>query len=95
MCNSTDVRMCPECGYDKSKVYDVRDQIDGVVLRRRRCLSCGCKWRTVEVRMQRYEDLLKGEIARGGSTEMAESGRGDAIRPAAQRCDAGSRHGVW
>lgn len=61
----TDARMCPECGHDKSAVYDVRDQSDGVVLRRRRCLSRGYKWRTVEVEMQRYKDLSKGGATHG------------------------------
>lgn len=40
-------RMCPKCG-ESSVVYDSREQPDGSIVRRRRCLSCGAKFETVE-----------------------------------------------
>lgn len=41
-------RVCPKCG-GESKVYDVRIFTDGQLHRKRVCLSCGVKWRTVEI----------------------------------------------
>ena len=55
------VRTCSKCGFAKSKVYDVRDRDDGVVVRRRVCPFCGRKWETVEVERWEYENLLPKE----------------------------------
>lgn len=38
---------CPECNISSTSVYDSRPEGD-IVYRRRKCLRCGHKWRTVE-----------------------------------------------
>lgn len=40
-------RMCPKCAAD-SRVYDSREQADGSILRRRKCIECGLRFATVE-----------------------------------------------
>lgn len=40
---------CDECGSDSS-VYDSRKSPRGFILRQRKCLSCGFRWSTYEVR---------------------------------------------
>lgn len=41
-------RMCPVCGND-SIVYSTRELDDGTVVRRRKCISCGTKFETIEI----------------------------------------------
>jgi transcriptional repressor NrdR len=46
---------CPKCGESNLKVIDVRDRDCESIYRRRRCMSCGHKFSTIE-----YEvDLVK------------------------------------
>ena len=47
-------RMCPVCGED-SIVYDSREQWDGSIRRRRKCVVCGTRFLTVE----KFEKLLE------------------------------------
>lgn len=54
-------RICPKCGYAKSKVYDIRDQDTNIALRRRRCPKCDRKWQTVEIERWQYETLKEVE----------------------------------
>ena len=42
-------RMCPACGGD-SYVYKTYDRPDGARIRRRRCLECGTRYETIEIR---------------------------------------------
>ena len=46
-------RMCPVCG-EASAVYDSREQWDGSIRRRRRCVVCGTRFLTVE----KFEKIL-------------------------------------
>lgn len=46
-------RMCPVCG-EESAVYDSREQWDGSIRRRRRCVVCGTRFLTVE----KFEKIL-------------------------------------
>jgi transcriptional regulator NrdR family protein len=49
---------CPKCG-GWSKVIDTRYRLDRPLLRRRRCLSCGLRWSTLEVRYIRTKKEAK------------------------------------
>ena len=40
-------RRCPKCGGD-STVIDTRERLNSDIRRRRKCLSCGYRWSTVE-----------------------------------------------
>jgi transcriptional regulator NrdR family protein len=40
---------CPDCN-GESTVYNSRAKVNGFVWRRRKCLSCGRRWTTYEVR---------------------------------------------
>lgn len=42
-------RLCPECGGD-SYVYWGYEREDGARIRRRRCVDCGAKFETIEIR---------------------------------------------
>lgn len=42
------MKQCKRCNTNKSTVYESRI-IDGVVNRRRQCIDCSFKWKTVEV----------------------------------------------
>lgn len=48
-------RECPECGSDQVTVYYTGDKRFGL-MRRRRCLDCGHRYKTIEVHM----DMLEG-----------------------------------
>ncbi len=48
---------CPKCG-GKSCVVDVREVPYGV-RRRRSCEECGCRFSTVEVRIEEYFALVR------------------------------------
>lgn len=65
-----DARICPRCEYDRSRVYDVRDQDGGITLRRRKCPRCGRKWQTVELERWQYEDLLKEAMEHGDGRKI-------------------------
>jgi transcriptional regulator NrdR family protein len=47
-------RACPACGAD-SHVYDSREQEDGRIMRRRRCVQCGAKFITIEQRISIFQ----------------------------------------
>jgi transcriptional regulator NrdR family protein len=45
------VKFCSKCG-GLSKVFDTRVLYSGVIIRKRICLECGHKWKTIEVMME-------------------------------------------
>ena len=71
-----DARICPRCGNYGSRVYDVRDQNDGTVLRRRICTTCNFKWQTIELERLQYESMLdKTEQHNKEANVMAKEGK--------------------
>ena len=60
----TNTRICPVCGYD-TEVFDSRHKEEtGVIVRKRKCLSCGHIFRTAEISIETYEELKhKTDIA--------------------------------
>lgn len=40
---------CPICQSPYNKIYDSRNLDDTRKVRRRQCLDCGCRFRTVEI----------------------------------------------
>ena len=53
------MKNCKRCGSAKSQVTEVRIH-DALPIRRRKCLECGYKWKTVEVEYWDYMNLLEG-----------------------------------
>ena len=55
---NNDVRSCPNCG-KRGNVYNVRysPKLDAVF--RDRLCECGCNWRSVEIDIELYKDLLE------------------------------------
>jgi transcriptional repressor NrdR len=57
---------CPFCQYSESKVLDSRPDMGGRSIRRRReCLQCAKRWRTLE----RLEDQMPMVLKRNGTHE--------------------------
>ena len=44
----TYVKTCPDCNH-KTIVIDVREQVDGIVVRKRKCMACGMTFKTIEI----------------------------------------------
>ena len=52
---SPNVRVCPHCGEENSRVIDSRVNIKSDILERRRsCCVCGFRWSTVEIDIGTY-----------------------------------------
>lgn len=48
---------CPSCGSTDSRVIDIRFRPSlKRVVRRRQCLTCGCRWNTAKVRIKERKD---------------------------------------
>lgn len=47
---------CPLCA-EPSTVIETRKRKDRPLLRRRRCLSCGLRWSTIEIRYKRHKKV--------------------------------------
>lgn len=50
---------CPFCSHSEDKVLDTRVQKDGVIRRRRECLSCKSRYSTQETVMLSYPFIIK------------------------------------
>ena len=62
--------ICPNCGYDDSKVLETRDSEDGSAIRRRReCMKCQQRFTTFE----RLEEQPVWVIKKDGSRERYDS----------------------
>ena len=61
--NGLNARTCRRCGYEKSRVFDSRNDND-LLKRRRECLNCGFRWSTVEIEEFAYEDLVSKDEKR-------------------------------
>lgn len=48
--------LCPKCKSDNLKVYDSRPSNEST-WRRRMCLDCKCRFSTVEINLDEYQDL--------------------------------------
>lgn len=56
---SSNVRTCPNCWAEDSRVYDVRlEEATGILKRRRECRACGHRWITVEIFQSDYVKLM-------------------------------------
>lgn len=54
------VKECPNCGYSKSKVSDVRNITRQYgITRRRQCPKCKMLWTTVELMIDEVEEMRK------------------------------------
>lgn len=53
--------ICPECGCYDSTVIDSRQNDDGLIRRRRKCLICGKRYSTLELSAIRYEKMVEFE----------------------------------
>ena len=48
---------CPSCGSTDSEVIDIRYRPSlKRVVRRRRCIACGERWNTVEIRLKEHRN---------------------------------------
>lgn len=56
--NGLNVRICRRCGCEKTHVFNVRNDVKGLLKRRRECPACGFRWSTVEVEQITYEQLI-------------------------------------
>lgn len=57
---SNDVRMCPYCGNEKSKIGEsMATKRDGYLYRVRTCPECGQSWRTYEVNSEDFHKILR------------------------------------
>lgn len=45
---------CPTCKHSNNEVYDSR-QLKGLTHRRRKCLNCPARWKTIEVHIEDYD----------------------------------------
>lgn len=61
---------CPNCGRDGTKVIESRQKLDGACRRRRQC-ECGHRFSTIEISVDKYEDLLKIKRSAVCTAEMA------------------------
>lgn len=55
--NYIDVKYCNKC-HSETVVIDSRDE-DGYVLRRRKCVSCGHRYSTVEFLKEDFDKVMK------------------------------------
>ena len=55
--NGPNVRICRRCGCEKTRVFNVRNNVKGLLKRRRECPDCGFRWSTVEIEQITYEQL--------------------------------------
>ena len=55
--NGLNARTCRRCGYEKSRVFDSRNDND-LLKRRRECLNCGFRWSTVEIEEFTFDNLI-------------------------------------
>lgn len=53
---------CPNC-YGKTKVIDSTTDEDSTT-RRRECLTCGCRFSTVEIDKDLYEKMVRREVSK-------------------------------
>lgn len=49
---------CPSCGYKKTRVLDSRRTKGGTMKRRRECESCGVRWTTYEVDIEKLVEAI-------------------------------------
>lgn len=47
-------KVCPKCGVECGYVDDTRTTADGIVHRRRYCAFCKIRWKTVEIREEKW-----------------------------------------
>ena len=59
-CQFEDARRCPKCGKKKAGVVFVGSGKHGL-LRRRECLKCGYRYKTIEVYMDFLEEVFGKE----------------------------------
>jgi len=52
---------CPECHSPYNRIYDSRWLDDARKVRRRECLDCGCRFRTIEI----LADIIRANANRG------------------------------
>ena len=52
------MKYCKKCG-SESKVQESRPNVDGYMVRLRRCKECNFRWQTIEVDYWDYVNLLK------------------------------------
>ena len=57
------VKICPKCGNEQGKIIDSRQDSNGLVRRRHKCLICGRRWSTLELPADFAERLLRNENA--------------------------------
>jgi len=76
---------CPECGSEKSKVYDSRPEMNGAVIQRRRECPEGHRWATLEITHDDdlQEALIVMYAAKKRRLERKNHERKSADRPAA------------
>lgn len=53
--------ICPICKCYDSAVLDSRQNDDGMIRRRRKCLNCGNRYSTLELSATRYEKMVEFE----------------------------------
>lgn len=59
---SLNVRVCPHCGEENSRVIDSRVNIKtGILERRRKCNACGFRWNAVEIDIGTYMAFARNE----------------------------------
>lgn len=71
--NERAARMCPICGED-SRVYRGADSLDGVFVRRRKCLKCDAEFETLEVfsgYVKKSAKISKSAVSDGQDGENA------------------------
>ena len=54
------MRLCPKCGAE-SDIHDSRPRDGGLIARRRRCVSCGERWGTMEISLHEFRQFQKFE----------------------------------
>jgi len=52
------VRLCENCGKYGMSVCDSREK-DELIRRRRKCVYCGATFRTMELKIEEYEEMQK------------------------------------
>ena len=51
---------CPNCGSENYRVIETIPGLDGNIYRRRKCIGCGCTFRTVETPDDGSEEFKQG-----------------------------------